>query len=260
MFKKSVKWPSLYLMLWTLHTSLKRPTRVSLCVIWAAWQGLGFELPVNETLFKRENLHKYSQEINYQRPAIWLVSWITWQWVPGGKVKRTEREADHSPPPSTDVTNEWSYTSLRPYSFTSCTRTTLNLPCTCTYSLPVTRKWLALQYVSVSAVLSTAAVTGYTGGCWHSMRLSCRVRGDDKINTLCMGYLVLLRKRHLEDRRPATCLGWRTKECTNILMGKPLTECRLGWPLRKLKETINVTLRGMCCGNGTSMELAQDRV
>ena len=132
MFKKSVKWPSLYLMLWTLHTSLKRPTRVSLCVVWAAWQGLGLDFPVNEKLIKREKLHKYSQEIIYQRPATWLVSWITCQWVPGGKVKRPGRETDHSPPPSTDVKNEWSYTSLCPYSFTSCTRTTSNLPCTCT--------------------------------------------------------------------------------------------------------------------------------
>jgi hypothetical protein len=193
---------------------------------------------------KRKTVYRYSQEINYQHPATWLISWIKGQWVPGGKVNRPGREADHSPPPSTDVKKEWSYTSVRPYSFMSRTRTTLNLPCTCSrdnvsahllqaYSLPVTRKWLVLQYIFVSAVLSTAAVTGCPGGCWHFMRFTFRARREDKINTLYMGHLVLLRKRHLEDRRLATCLGWGTKECTKILMGKPLTECWLGWPLRK---------------------------
>jgi hypothetical protein len=140
------------------------------------------------------------------------------QWIPGGKVMRPGREAVHSPPPSIDVKNEWSWTSVCPYFFMSCTRTTLNLQCTCTrdkvspnllqaYSLPVTRKWLVLQCVSVSAVLSSARVTGCPGGCWHFMRFNFRTRRDDKINTLYIGHLALLRKRRLEDKRPATCLG-----------------------------------------------------
>jgi hypothetical protein len=32
-------------------------------------------------------------------------------------VKRQEREADHSPPSSAGVKNEWSYTSAPPYVF-----------------------------------------------------------------------------------------------------------------------------------------------
>jgi len=114
------------------------------------------------------------------------------QWVPGSKVKRPGREAVHSPPPSTDVKNEWSCNSVCPYSFMSCASTTLNLPCTCTrdkvsphllqaYSLPVTRKWLVLQYVSVSAVLSTAAVTGSRRMlAFYVIYLSCSVRRHNK--------------------------------------------------------------------------------
>jgi hypothetical protein len=36
------------------------------------------------------------------------------QWVPGAlslEVKRPGREADHSPPPSAEIKNVWSYTS-----------------------------------------------------------------------------------------------------------------------------------------------------
>jgi hypothetical protein len=39
------------------------------------------------------------------------------QWVPGALflgVKRPVREADHSPPPSAEVKNAWSYTSTPP--------------------------------------------------------------------------------------------------------------------------------------------------
>jgi hypothetical protein len=39
------------------------------------------------------------------------------QWVPGAlslEVKRLGREADHSPPNSTEVKNAWSYTSTPP--------------------------------------------------------------------------------------------------------------------------------------------------
>jgi hypothetical protein len=39
------------------------------------------------------------------------------QWVPGALslgVKRSGREADHSPPSSTEVKNAWSYTSTPP--------------------------------------------------------------------------------------------------------------------------------------------------
>jgi hypothetical protein len=39
------------------------------------------------------------------------------QWVPGALslgVKRPGREADHSPPPSAEVKNTWSYTSTPP--------------------------------------------------------------------------------------------------------------------------------------------------
>jgi hypothetical protein len=42
------------------------------------------------------------------------------QRVPGTlfpEVKRRGREADHSPPSSVEVTNEWSYTSINPYVF-----------------------------------------------------------------------------------------------------------------------------------------------
>jgi len=37
---------------------------------------------------------------------------ITKAWVPG--VKQPEREADHSPPSSAKVKNDWSYTSTPP--------------------------------------------------------------------------------------------------------------------------------------------------
>jgi hypothetical protein len=42
-----------------------------------------------------------------------------WELFPrgGGVVKRTGREADHSPPSSAEVENEWSYTSTAPYLF-----------------------------------------------------------------------------------------------------------------------------------------------
>jgi len=39
------------------------------------------------------------------------------QWVPEAitrGVKRPEREADHSPPPSADFMNAWTYTSTHP--------------------------------------------------------------------------------------------------------------------------------------------------
>jgi len=37
------------------------------------------------------------------------------QWVPGAlRIKRPGSEADHSPPPSAKVKNEWSYTSASP--------------------------------------------------------------------------------------------------------------------------------------------------
>jgi hypothetical protein len=39
------------------------------------------------------------------------------QWIPGALslgVKRQGREVDHSPPSSTEVKNEWSYTSTPP--------------------------------------------------------------------------------------------------------------------------------------------------
>jgi hypothetical protein len=42
----------------------------------------------------------------------------TYQWVPGALslgVKRPGREADHSPPSSTEVNNAWSYTSTPKY-------------------------------------------------------------------------------------------------------------------------------------------------
>jgi hypothetical protein len=44
------------------------------------------------------------------------------QWVPGalslgGGVKRLGREADHSPPSSAEVKNEWNYTSTSQYAF-----------------------------------------------------------------------------------------------------------------------------------------------
>jgi len=34
-------------------------------------------------------------------------------------VKRTGRESDHFPPPSAEVKNEWSYTSITSYAFTA---------------------------------------------------------------------------------------------------------------------------------------------
>jgi hypothetical protein len=43
------------------------------------------------------------------------------QWVPGALspgVKRQGREADHSPPPSSEVKKMWMYTSTPPYAFT----------------------------------------------------------------------------------------------------------------------------------------------
>jgi hypothetical protein len=42
------------------------------------------------------------------------------QWVPGALslgVKRPEREADHSPPSSSEVKNAWNYTSTPQYAF-----------------------------------------------------------------------------------------------------------------------------------------------
>jgi hypothetical protein len=45
------------------------------------------------------------------------------QWIPGALslgVKRPGREADHSPPPSTEVRNAWSYNSTLQYAFTEC--------------------------------------------------------------------------------------------------------------------------------------------
>jgi len=61
------------------------------------------------------------------------------QWVPGTLsmwVKRPGREADHSPPSSDEVKNEWSSTSTPPYAFMACcsvksTGTTLPLTVTC---------------------------------------------------------------------------------------------------------------------------------
>jgi hypothetical protein len=47
------------------------------------------------------------------RPAVGLIQPLI-QWVPGVLslvVKRPGREADHSPPPSAEVNNVWSYTS-----------------------------------------------------------------------------------------------------------------------------------------------------
>ena len=35
------------------------------------------------------------------------------RWIPG--VKRPRREADHAPPPSVQVKNEWSYVSTAPH-------------------------------------------------------------------------------------------------------------------------------------------------
>jgi hypothetical protein len=46
------------------------------------------------------------------------------QWVPG--VKRTGREADHSPPTSAKVKKMWIYTSTPPYAFI---RDNFTLPC-----------------------------------------------------------------------------------------------------------------------------------
>jgi hypothetical protein len=45
---------------------------------------------------------------------------LTIQWVPGAlslRVKRPEREADHSPQSSAEVKNTWSYISTPPYVF-----------------------------------------------------------------------------------------------------------------------------------------------
>jgi hypothetical protein len=39
-------------------------------------------------------------------------------------VKRPWREADHSPPSSAEVKNEWSYTPTAPYAFVACNRKT----------------------------------------------------------------------------------------------------------------------------------------
>jgi hypothetical protein len=42
------------------------------------------------------------------------------QWVPGAispRVKRSGREADHSPPTSAEVKNTWIYKSTPPYAF-----------------------------------------------------------------------------------------------------------------------------------------------
>jgi len=44
------------------------------------------------------------------------------QWVPEALapgIKRAEHEADHSPQPSVEVKNMWSYTSTPPYVFTA---------------------------------------------------------------------------------------------------------------------------------------------
>jgi hypothetical protein len=48
------------------------------------------------------------------RPALGSTQPLT-QWVPG--VKRTGREADHSPPASAEVKQMWMYTRTPPYAF-----------------------------------------------------------------------------------------------------------------------------------------------
>jgi hypothetical protein len=65
------------------------------------------------------------------------------QWVPGAlslEVKRQGLEADHSPPCSAEVKNEWGYTSTPPVRLhdvmlSSSTGTTLPFPCI-SFSLP----------------------------------------------------------------------------------------------------------------------------
>ena len=43
--------------------------------------------------------------------------------LPGGKVDR--HEADHSPPSSTEIKNDWSYDSTPPYTSMECIGATL---------------------------------------------------------------------------------------------------------------------------------------
>jgi hypothetical protein len=53
------------------------------------------------------------------RPALGLTQ-APIQWVPEAlspRVKRQEREADHSPPASAEVKKMWIYTSTPPYAF-----------------------------------------------------------------------------------------------------------------------------------------------
>ena len=55
---------------------------------------------------------RFSYSRNFQTNPVTRLTFL--QWVPGSfsGVKRPDREADHSPPSSTEVKNEWSYTSI----------------------------------------------------------------------------------------------------------------------------------------------------
>jgi hypothetical protein len=55
------------------------------------------------------------------------VQWIQGGWVGVGVVKRPVRDADHSPPFSAPIKNEWSLTSTRLYAYMAFALTALLL-------------------------------------------------------------------------------------------------------------------------------------
>jgi hypothetical protein len=64
----------------------------------------------------------FSPHHGIHKPALWPTQ-PPIQWVPGFLslgIKWSRHEADHSPPSSAEVKNEWSYTSSPQYAFMAC--------------------------------------------------------------------------------------------------------------------------------------------
>jgi hypothetical protein len=167
--------------------------------------------------------------MNYQRPATWLISLTKLQCLPGVpslEVKRLGREADHSPSPNTDVKSEWHCNSTHTPSCRAEKQLQIYLAyiwqreCAFITALFSTGKQ-EIRCSTVRFCYRCAAFRSCHWTSWHSVRLSRRARWDDKRKTLYIGNLVLLRNRRLEDKSPATCLGWGTQKCTMTVMTKP---------------------------------------